>query len=219
LDGDELSWLKDKPNTLRYHLDHPEVDPATYIRQRRIAHGRRIMSMRRIYLDTKYWVYLREVLMGRGSVAQREIFNELQKLRDNEKIICPVSYSVFIELLRQSDSATRMATARVIDIFGESSCVQPQHEVLKHEVLGFALGAMLQNVKPIPVKEMIWSKASFIVGERVLRPNECPPKAAEAMTKAMDDLFWSIRLEEMIPYCRQMRPAAIGRNASHLLNS
>jgi len=198
MDSDEFTWLNDKPNTLRHHLDHPEVDAASYIRQRRIAHGRRLMSMRRIYLDTNYWVCLREVLLGRGSRAQEDIFDKLQELRDEGKVICPVSYSVFVELLRQSDLATRMATARVIDIFGESSCVQPPHEVLKQEVLGFAFRAMSQNVELIPVGELIWSKASFIVGEASLKLNGCPPKAAEAMTKAMDDLFWSIRLEEMI---------------------
>jgi len=192
-----FSWLKEKPNTLRHHLDHPEISPADYFRERRISLGHQIMSMCRIYLDTNYWVCLRKVLMGKGSRAQKDIFDKLKELRDSGKAICPVSYSVYVELLRQTDAATRLATARAIDIFGDSSCIQPPHEVLNQEILAFVFTTM-PHLKPVPVTKLIWTKVSSIVGERTLKLEGCPPDVAAAMAKAMDDLFWSIRLEEMI---------------------
>jgi hypothetical protein len=200
-------WLDGKPNTLRYHLDNPEISSAAYIRNRRVEHGRHLLSMRRIYLDTKYWVCLREVLIGRATRSQQAIFDKLKKLRASRKIICPISYSVFVELLRQSDLTTRLATARAVDIFGESSCIQAPNEVFCQEILGFCLkyenlgqllNRMSQTNELTPVRELIWSKVSFIVGLMQPKFKGCRPNEAEALEKAIDDLFWSMSLEEMM---------------------
>ncbi|MEO8270151.1 MAG: hypothetical protein ABI557_10535, partial [Aureliella sp.] len=59
-----FSSMNNGPNTFKHHLDNPEPDANTYLRRKRIELGQRMASLRRIYLDTKYWVYLRDVRLN-----------------------------------------------------------------------------------------------------------------------------------------------------------
>ena len=95
-----LEWLSNKPNTIRYHLENPDVDLVSYMRKRRLAFGEQVTQKRRIYLDTRYWIFIRDVFLGRKQKPiHAGIVEELKRLCSDGSTICPISYSIFAELL------------------------------------------------------------------------------------------------------------------------
>jgi hypothetical protein len=198
---DPFDYLRDRPNTLRFHLDNPGVDVHAYARRKRIELGQSLLSKKRLYLDTMHWIHLRDVSMTRAGYEQHlPMFERLATLVDRKRAICPISYSIYAELMRQSDATTRKATARIIDRFGDSCCIKPPHDVTQQEVICFLRRAMEPNRDFYSVAEMVWTKVTAVVGEHFLTllSPEIPEHVKEAMAKSMDDLLWSVKLEEVI---------------------
>lgn len=129
-----------------------------------------------------------------------EIVEELRRLRRNNSTICPVSYPVFNELLTQSDSATRAATARIIDEFSDDCAILPIFELFKGELYHFYQKLVQPDVKLFPVSELVWTKAAFVVGDLFLsmKDSGLPEEVTSAIAKAMDDFFWEAKLSEVI---------------------
>lgn len=194
-----MDWLESKPDTFQYHLEHPEIDLWLYAREKRLALGREIASRYRIYLDTKYWVYLCEVAVGRPKCSlHTQMLELLLKLHITKKVICPVSYSIFVELMRQSDLNTRLTTAKIVDQLSEGCCLQPPHELIKEEVAHFLFSTIAPNRHLDPVMHAVWTKASFLLGDIFLKSESFPADIASAMERSMDVLLWSISLEEFV---------------------
>ncbi len=196
-----FEWLSSKPNTIRHHLENPEPDLASYMRKRRLALGEQIMQKRRIYLDTRYWIFIRDVFLGREQKPiHSEIVEELKRLCSDGSTICPISYSIFAELLLQSDDSTRIATGKMIDLLSEGCTIQPPHELFKREAYHF----IAKNTQPaatlIPVSHFAWTKAAFVLGDVFPSSDELDPVLMVAIQKSMDDLFWSVGLTEMLQH-------------------
>ncbi|MFI4848977.1 MAG: hypothetical protein ACIAZJ_07775 [Gimesia chilikensis] len=201
MDMSPFPWLKDKPDTFQYHLENDTGDFETYTRKKRLDLGESLLKIRRIYLDTKYWLYVRDVYLNRSkNPLHGEIVNELRRLRDSGSTICPVSYSIFSELLYQSDPVTRNATAEMIDELSDGCTIQPPHEVFRRELIHFVTKMNSEGVELYEIDQMVWTKAVFILGDRFLSLEGSPfsPKHALAIRKTMDDLFWSISLSEIL---------------------
>ena len=209
-------WLEDVPDTFKHHLEHPDVDTATYTRQKRIRLGEQAASLRRVYLDTKYWVYLRDVHLQRPQKGIHvQIDTELRRLRANGSTICPISYPVYSELLYQSDRATRKATAEVIDALSGGYSIQPPHEMFNRELAHFYARCTNPSGDFYKLIEMVWTKVAFVLGDTFLKLNdEFPAAEAVAMEKAMDDLLWSAKLADMI----EQMPLPDGVEQQRILN-
>ena len=144
MDKNDMEWLRTKSNTVGFHFSHLEMDASKYIQTKRIKLGQQVLRLHRIYLDTKQWVQTRDAVIGRPrNEIQSKILGHLRSLRSSGKIICPVSYSVFVELMNQSDDQTRLATARLIDELAGGCCILPPHVLTEREVLYFLL--LLKN--------------------------------------------------------------------------
>ena len=100
------------------HRHHPEVSFAVYKKQKlaEIAHA--VQPLKKIYLDTKFWIEIRDVIYGETNAKPivKEIFNNLKDKVMAGKIICPFSSALFDELLKQGDRAKRKRTAQIADI-------------------------------------------------------------------------------------------------------
>ena len=99
-----------------FHRTNPHVTLDQY--RSRILHkfGQIVSKKAVVYLDLKFWINLRKASLGE-KVANEYI--ELLSLLSNEvkrgSIVCPLSFWIFEELLKQSDLSTRKATSRLID--------------------------------------------------------------------------------------------------------
>ncbi|MCR9232511.1 MAG: hypothetical protein NXI29_15980 [bacterium] len=201
MDMPPFPWLKDKPDTFQYHLENDTGDFETYARKKRLDLGESLLKLRRIYLDTKYWLYVRDVYLNRSkNPLHGEIVNELRRLRDSGSTICPVSYSIFSELLYQSDPVTRNATAEMIDELSDGCTIQPLTEVFKTELAHFMTKHTKPDAELYDAAQLVWTKVAFVMGDMFLslKGSLFSSKQALAIRKTMDDYFWGTKLSEMM---------------------
>ena len=65
---------------------------------------------KKIYLDLKFWLELRKIVLK----TNIPVYERLSELVSSGKAICPVSYPMTFELLKQSDLQTRRSTAQIM---------------------------------------------------------------------------------------------------------
>lgn len=196
-----LDWLDLKPNTLDFHLAHPEVAASKYMQSRRLEIGRSISSKHRIYLDTKQWLQMRDVAIERPrNQLHVETFVRLESLCSSGKVVCPISCSVFDELMLQSDSHTRTATARVIDLFGHGCCCLHPFRLVERELMYFLINNTGQGRDLIPIIETVWTKVAFIYGDVMPVGTAFPTEIENAMQKSMDDVFMEVSVQEIVAH-------------------
>lgn len=195
-----MDWLSKKPDTLQFHLAHPELDAGQYIQAKRLQLGREIAACHRIYLDTKQWLHLRDVAMGRPrNLTHASTLARLISLRATKSVICPISYSTFVEVMTQTDDETRFATARVIDQLSDGCCILPPHNLVERELMYFMIEKALGgNPKQPPILQTVWTKIPFVLGEMVPESPEWPAAEMSAIQRSIDDLLWSITTEEFV---------------------
>ncbi len=200
MDNKDMDWLRSKSNTLKFHFSHMELDASKYIQTKRIELGQQVLALHRIYLDTKQWIQMRDAAIGRPrNEIQSNIFDHLKSLRKSGTIICPVSYSVFVELMNQSDEQTRLATARVIDELAGGCCILPPHVLTEREILYFLLQHGVNGrIQIAPTPAVVWTKIPFVFGEFVPQSSALKPEVMGAIRRSMDDLLCDLTVEEFV---------------------
>ncbi len=172
--------------------------------------GKSIAEKQKIYLDTCYWVYLRDATIGRAKCPEHtETLGLIRDLVTSGKAICPISDAIFIELMQQTDIVTRTATAKLIDelslgvaLMNEQNRVRAElQHMLEHPTLG-------ENVQPL--KHLVWVKACYVLGYDMPVVNKFSPEQNRAMQKTSIDLFWNMSLLEFTSTDDLISPALTG---------
>ncbi len=129
MSDDVPAWMKslaDAPDTLSYHLAHPEENFDTYYKRKKLERAQDVIAKKKIYLDQKYWIYCRDVEMGRSKECiHQEIYEALKSLVSKGIAICPTSHLVLEETTKQLDLNTRRSTASVIDRLSGNISLEP----------------------------------------------------------------------------------------------
>ena len=111
--------------TLDYHWRHPEISLERHFRSKFLTTADRVLARKTIYLDTRFWVLLREVCLGRSTDPQHgQILTQLRRLIAAGKVICLINADILAELLKQRDEMTRLATAKLIDELSLGTALQ-----------------------------------------------------------------------------------------------
>src|SRR5260370_30320132 len=91
------------------------MDLDSYVRTRQIDLARSLQSRAKVYLDLRFWIIARDVDAGlRKAPQERRLLDLLRLGVAQKRLICPISESTFMELLKQRDTVSRMATASLI---------------------------------------------------------------------------------------------------------
>ena len=61
----ELASMK-PTSTFDYHFQNPNESPEGYEKRKRLELGRELQSAKKIYLDTKFWLFLRDIRLERS---------------------------------------------------------------------------------------------------------------------------------------------------------
>jgi hypothetical protein len=129
-----------------------------YERRRRVALGESLRRKIAVYLDTKYWILLRGAASGRRpDAATTRLLALLRNLVHTGQAYCPLSVPIFEELLRQTDVATRLPMADLIDELSTGTMLTPQHERVGTE-LAHLFAAQVDPNRLDPVDWLVWSK-------------------------------------------------------------
>jgi hypothetical protein len=180
------------------HLASPNISLEEHVQRCQTNLVSELGSRKAIYLDVKYWVILRDVVIGRNADMDGVALLDLLQTRVAAgQVFCPVSESTFMELLKQGDPTTRMATARLIDELSLGVSLIPFNERILMEMECYFDSIGKKDSLSHPEKR-VWSKLSYVLGHT--HPSETGLDAATelAVQKAFFDHMWTIPLVEIV---------------------
>ena len=150
-----------------------------------------------IYLDLKFWIALREAALGRSKVSSSlELLELLRRLVASGKVFCPISDSAFLEIFKQSDASTRRATVELVDELSLGVTLIPLDLRISTEIAHF-IHATLTPQKVYPLRHLVWTKLSYVLGYTHPAWPSFDPASELAMQKAFFDHMWTISLAQM----------------------
>lgn len=185
-------------SAMQRHLALPDVTLETHVRRCHIALTEELRSRRVIYLDTKYWIILRDIVAGvRTADPEIELLGVLRGLVSSGKAFCPLSESTLAEVLKQSDERTRIAMARIIDELSLGVSLIPFEQRVAMELRTFIYGQCRDLGAPEPLP-LPWTKLSYVLG--VMHPHESAFDASTelAVQKAFFDHMWSMSQSQIV---------------------
>jgi hypothetical protein len=180
------------------HRANPEVSIDQHVERRVVALGRSLDGRVPIYLDTKFWIILRECAAGkRTDPAALELLQRLRTLVAEGKAFCPVSESHLFEFLKQDDVNSRLETARIVDELSLGVALLEHRLRMGTEVAHFVHGFQGNGDDLHPLRHLVWSKLVYVLG--FFHPSETGFDAETelAIQKACFDQMWTTSFEEM----------------------
>ena len=191
------SELHHAANTLRRHLESPKVSVLNHINDL-MAEVRQCIGKRRIiYLDTRYWVFLRDAHLGRAKKPEHErILSLLRDCVASGAAICPMSDVAFMELTTQTDDETRAATAALWDALSLGVALQSEPDRVRTELEHFFSHPNAEDA-PRPLHDIVWVKACFVLGAIVPDNDKVSAELNRAVQKSCIDTLWSMSFAEM----------------------
>jgi len=153
----------------------------------------------KIYLDTNFWISLRDVQLSRPkSNDDSLLLDKLLKLNAAGKIICPISDTIFFELLKQKDKSTKIAMAKIIDILCHGTIIKSYFDRLSIEFYHFLRFAETGTTPPeLPAEKHIWSKIPYLLGAFIFTAKQ-NNDIQDIINKYTYDFISEIRLSEFM---------------------
>ncbi|MGK3496173.1 hypothetical protein [Citrobacter youngae] len=187
-------------SSIDLHRKQPDVTLEQHVRRKRLELGIEVTNKYKIYLDLRFWILLREVELGRNNNQNLiQLLHRIKCLVDDGVGICPISETVYVELMKQSDNKTRLATAKLIDrlSLGVTLIVNPARI---NQELCSAIYSLAGAENLIPLEHLVWTKLSNIFGE--IHPHQTSFGLSEELViqKSFFDHMWNVSLTEMMNY-------------------
>ena len=153
------------PSTLEGHRATPEVSYEQYRSKKELEWADIVMSRKSVYLDTRFWISLRDADLGRPVPSiYGQLLRELRRGVAHGEIICPFAADMLAEVYNQSDQTTRLATAQLIDELSLNVALQSEPERLTTE-LHHGIQAIRSSAPPQePLRKLVWTCPSFVIG-------------------------------------------------------
>lgn len=185
--------------TIAHHKQTPDVSVENYVRRKRIALARGMEQAKKVYLDTKFWLLLRDGRMGRSNDADVvRLLNLLQKLVASNRVICPISATTFFEIFAQTDPTTLAANVDLIDELSTGVTLIEERERFRSEFFHFVVQKSQAAKTVLPLHDLVWTKLAYVLGFVTPVSQSLPADVDLALQKAFVDHMWTISLSDML---------------------
>lgn len=194
-------------STFDEHRQSPHVSLAEHVHRRHVQLTQSLNDRQAIYLDTKFWLILRDTVLGtRVTEESQTLLALLRQKVACGKGFCPISEATFMELLKQRDPRTILATSKLIDELSLGMSLIPFEERAAMELRCFIHRFHPEPI-PAPPPHTPWTRLSFVLG--VMHPTNTPfDQATElVLQKSFFDHMWDQSLAEMIEVLGASRPS------------
>jgi hypothetical protein len=192
--------------SIRWHRAQPHVSLDDYDRRKRIELGESLVQRNAVYLDTRYWIHIRDAQLGRTSRSEyQDLLAELRSAVAAGRVFCPLSAATFMELLKQSDPVCRHATATLVDelSLGISLCdiesrvaTELAHLFHRHGHAGDVY----------PLAHLVWVRLPYVLGVQHRMPEHLDTEQRVAVAKAFFDHLWSRGMTDIANVIGSERP-------------
>jgi hypothetical protein len=182
--------------------------------------GKNILPKRRYYLDTKYWIYLINIERGRGTSVHKEISHILHSLVENGNAICPISYHSFIELEKQSNRKSLLATAKLMDKLSAKVCFIPYDGIFQQELICYLRSRQLirRGLPAVSAAKYVWTNTPFLFGDIDLEYPDAPKDDAEVIKKGFSSFWKTFGLSDLLSVDTELKPFSRNSNIVETLN-
>jgi len=180
------------------HKAEPHVSIDEHVRSRSIELGQALEKRAAVYLDLRYWIIVRDVILNRTTDSSSvNLANLLRGLVREGKIFCPISETVFVELFKHSVLETRRSTAKIIDELSLGVTLAPEALRIGTELAHLFYSHGKQG-SVYPLRWLVWSKLSYVHG--VVHPTNTVFDSEQQLyiQKAFFDHMWDISLIEVV---------------------
>jgi hypothetical protein len=185
--------------TIEEHLRNPDVSIDDYVRSLRIQLGEWLSTMRAVYLDTRFWILLRDAAAARGTPATNDLLCSLKDAVRHGRLFCPISDTTLFEVLKQHDLASRRATVTLIDELSRGATLVGQQERVGIEISH--LFHEKSGRGPLhPRQNLVWSKLAYVIGEYHPSNTAFDQATERAVQKAFFDHMWMRSLTDVIDH-------------------
>lgn len=183
--------------TIQKHKLEPHISLHQYVTNKKIDLWRSIQQKTIIYLDLRFWINLRDANKSQKAKYIR-LLNTLKKGVSKGIILCPISESIFLELLKQDDVSTRYKTAELIDDLSLGITLENEHCRIQYEISSCfsRLGKFPTSI--VPNYQRVWTKAAYVLGETHPAHARFEKEDELAIQKAFFDHMWELPLTKLI---------------------
>lgn len=182
---------------LDYHRAHPEVSFAQHLASLEEDTARDALRRTRVYLDLRYWIFLRDADLGR---PQKPVHARLLEVMlagvAAGKLVCPITEVVFFELDRQGNTDRRMQTARMIDRLSGGFVIKNSCERYACEVRDLFEAAIGRRRLPEAPCRRVWVRPYSFLGTPWL--SGFGAEADLTLNKAFLSYAWTRSLEDLL---------------------
>jgi hypothetical protein len=176
----------------------------SYSQEGRIKLGNEMLKKHRLYLDTKYWIFMRDASLGKASSIQIKIYEKLKDLAKRNIAICPLSPHIFFELMSISDKQKRLDTARAMDELSQQICFISPLNIMEQEILSFIRYCQVKAMgKPLfNTTKYVFTKIPFVMGEYYPAVEKIPHEQMNDIRIQFFDHLSTFTLTEMLKAMR-----------------
>ncbi|VVE57474.1 hypothetical protein [Pandoraea anhela] len=179
------------------HSTSRDVSVHEYVEKLTVSIGRIVEGRIKLYLDTRYWVFLRNAALGREKRREHsEILTLLRRLVRDGVAICPVSDVALVELTNQSDPETRAATASLLDELSLGVALIFERERVHVELEHF-FRAPAESVAKHSLRTRVWTKAGHALGTLIPSVDSLPGETLLLLQKVFVDTVWASTFSDL----------------------
>ncbi len=196
---DKLLIIPPEKITLDTHRQHPEISLEQYVRAKSLTTADKVLARKVIYLDTRYWILLRDVVLDRSSdTTLDKILSKLRCLVADGMVICPINADILTELLKQNDEATRLAMAQLIDELSLGTALQSEEERVGTELMHCVQLYVRGPAALEALERLVWTSPSYVLGYVFPITDFFSDEEMLACQKAFTDYLWDFPLADAI---------------------
>jgi len=177
------------------HLAMPEISLFQHRRAKVAALEKFLAARKIVYLDTKYWIYLREPDASPDPEVSMEIKRLLYAGVAAGRLICPMSYATYSEL-QAMPRDRRLETAKVMDDLSQGYCLSGPDNVYGIEITRFFIENLASLRRFTYAIVPVWTRVGTLFGE-MYPPRMFPEHFETAVDKAVLDRLWNLTVTQM----------------------
>jgi hypothetical protein len=185
---------------LQFHIHNPAPSsPSAYLHSLELELGLVVAAKLRIYLDTKFWVLMRDYKLKRASNPDvPRLYNWLVEHVRNGEVVCPVSAYTVGEVQLQDDETTRLATAQLMDELSASVILQKEETRIPLEVRAFLESSLGLFGGTFELLHHVWTKPPWMIYPYDAGGDDSPPEYRLASRKAAIDASWGCTISDLV---------------------
>lgn len=191
----------EETSTIELHKKTPEISLDEHVRQCQLELSKYVLRRKTVYLDTNFWIILRDVKLGRrrDSLSQK-LYELVTLLSDRKLCLFPISETTFVEILKQSDEVTLNETISLVDELSKGITLIFAEDRTFLEILQFVYKTTGRST--YSAIDLVWTKLSYILGYGHPNPS-VSPEIDNLLQKSFFDHMWNISMREMIDVMKE----------------